>query len=285
MTRYCTLDFAKAESDVTGESKTLQDDQIFGYMAAVSKRIDYLLQPRNIKRPFFAPYIESRKMPIRAWKVNTGDMTFDLHMFLLEFTAVLAGAQNVTSKIRGYFPSAPPFRKLQINVDTCETWYTLETSPTIRRKHPEPLTVTGTWGWHQDWDNAFVATSVVATAPIGGAVTDTTFDVTAGQGVRFSPGNMILVESEYMEITTVATDTLTVTRAYNGSTVAGHAIGVAVAILQIPEDIQRVTARQADLLFSRLGSFDVQQLTQVGVIQYPQDLTLELENTISNYRM
>jgi hypothetical protein len=283
MTRYCTLDFALAEADVAGTSKTTQDAQIFGYISAVSKRIDYLLQPRNIKRPFFAPYIESRPFNIRPWKVNTPNMTFDLHMFLLEFTAVLAGAENVTSKIRGYYPGAPPFRKLQINDDSCDTWYTLETSPAIRRGYPEPLTVTGTWGWHEDWTNAFTATSLVATNPILAA--DLTFDVTATEGALFSPGNMILIDSEYMEITSISTDTLTVTRGYNGSTATGHAVGAVVSILQIPDDIQRVTARQADLLFSRLGAFDVQALTTVGIVQYPQDLTLELENTVSNYRI
>jgi len=282
VTRYCTLDFAKKEADVTGEAKSLQDEQIFGYISAVSRRIDYLLQPRHIKRPFFAPYIESRPIVIRPWKVNTPNMTFDLNMFLLEFTAVLAGAQNVTSKIRGYYPGSPPFDKLQINVDTGETWYNLETSPTIQRHYPEPLTVTGTWGWHEDWNNAFVATGTLLA---GYDATVTTIVLSAGQGDLFSPGNMILIDDEYLEITVVAVDTLTVIRGYNGSTAAAHLILAPVSILQIPEDIQRVTARQADLLFARLGSFDVQTLTTVGIVQYPQDLILELENTVSNYRM
>jgi hypothetical protein len=233
MTRYCTLDFAKEELDKTGTDNALQDAQIFKYILAVSKRIDYILQPRKVKRPFFAPYIESRIMDIRSWKVNTPNMTFDLGMWLLEFTAVLAGAQNVTSKIRGYYPGAPPFDKLQINVDTGETWYTLETSPTIRRRYPEPLTVTGTWGWHEDWDNAFVDT-----ATLNGNITNTdlTLDVQAGEGALFSPGHMIKIDAEYMEVTSIATNTLTVTRGFNGSTAAAHLNTADVSILQIPED-------------------------------------------------
>jgi hypothetical protein len=277
------LDFAKEELDKTGTDNAIQDAQLFKYILAVSKRIDYILQPRQVKRPFFAPYIESRLMDIRQWKVNTPNMTFDLGMWLLEFTAVLAGAQNVTSKIRGYFPGAPPFDKLQINVDTGETWYTLETSPTIRRRYPEPLTVTGTWGWHDDWANAFVDTSTAAAAIV--STTATTFDVAAGEGVLFSPGHMIKIDTEYMEITSIATDKLTVTRGFNGSTAATHLINAVVSILQIPEDIQRVTSRHADLLYARRGAFEVQTLTQVGIVQYPQDLILELENTVSNYRL
>ena len=269
--------------DKTGSDKAIQDTQLFRYILAVSKRIDYLLQPRQVKRPFFAPYIESRIMDIRPWRVNTPNMTLDLGMWFLEFTAVLAGAQNVTTSIRGYPPAFPPFHRLQINVDTGETWYNLETSPTIQRRYPEPLTITGTWGWHEDWSNAFVATSISVAAIV--STTVTTFDVTATEGALFSPGNMILIDSEYMEITAVATDTLTVTRGFNGSTAATHLINTPVSILQIPEDIQRLTSRHADLLYARRGSFEVQTLTQVGIVQYPQDLILELENTVSNYRM
>jgi len=283
MTRYCTLDFAKEELDKTGSDKGGQDTQIFRYILAVSKRIDYILQPRQIKRPFFAPYIESRPVIIRPWIVNTPNMTIDLGMWLLEFTAILAGAQNVTSKIHGYIPGFPPFDKLQINVDTGETWYNLETSPTIQRAYPEPLTITGTWGWHEDWSNAFVATSTAAAAII--LTTATAFDVKAGEGKLFSPGHMILIDSEYMEITGISTDTLTVIRGFNGSIAATHLIDAPVSILQIPGDIQRVTSRHADLLYARRGSFEVQTLTHVGIVQYPQDLILELENTVSNYRI
>lgn len=285
MTRYCTLAAVKTEIDVTGTSKTLEDAQLFTFILVVSKRIDALLQPNKklAQRPFFAPYIESRPLQIRAHKVNTPNMTIDLDMYLLALTTVLAGAQDVSSKIIAYIAGFPPFEKLQINTDTCEDWYTLETSPTIRRAWPEPLTITGTWGWHDDWDNAFVATSIMVTAGIDNAVTE--FVVTAAEGVLFSPGNMILLDSEYMEVTGVSTDTLTVIRGVNGSTAAAHLVNAPVSILSIPEDIQRVTARQAAGLKARIGSFSVVQITQLGLVQYPQDLLLELENTIAGYRM
>ena len=285
MTRYCTLAAVKTEIDVTGTSKTLEDGQLFTFILAVSKRIDALLQPNKklAQRPFFAPYIESRPLQIRAHKVNTPNMTIDLDMYLLALTSVLAGAQDVTAKIIAYIADFPPFEKLQINTDTCETWYTLETSPTIRRAWPEPLTITGIWGWHDDWDNAFVATSISVAAIV--TTTVTTFNVTATEGALFSPGNMILLDSEYMEVTGVTGDTLTVIRGVNGSTAAAHLVNAPVSILSIPEDIQRVTARQASVLKARLGSFSVQQITQLGLVQYPQDLVLELENTIAGYRM
>ena len=284
MTRYCTLAAVKTEIDVTGTSKTLEDAQLFAFILAVSKRIDALLQPNKelSQRPFFAPYIESRPLQIRAHKVNTPNMTIELNMYLLALTTVLAGAQDVSSKIIAYIAGFPPFEKLQINTDTCETWYTLETSPTIRRAYPEPLTITGTWGWHDDWDNAFVDTGTLDGNVLIG---DLVIDVQTDEGELFSPGHMLKINSEYMEITSITGDVLTVTRAVNGSTATAHANDDDVALLSIPEDIQRVTARQAAGLKARIGSFSVVQITQLGLVQYPQDLLLELENTIAGYRM
>jgi len=284
MTRYCTLAFAKAEQDVSKTSKTLDDTQIFGYIAAVSMRIDALLQPNKklSQRPFFAPYIESRVVQIRSFLVNTPNNTLDMNMYLLELTTVLAGTEDVTSKVSGYVSGYPPYDKLQITTDS-DTWYGLECSPVIRRVYPNPLTVTGQWGWHGDWSNAFTATSLLAAAIV--TTTAVTFTVTAGQGVLFSPGHMLKIDTEYMEVTSVSTDTLTVTRGVNGSTAATHLIAAPVSILQIPDDIQRVVARQADTLYSRRGSHSVQMLTQVGIVQYPQDLVQELLNTVDSYRM
>ena len=286
MTKYCTLDFAKSELDTSKTSKTLDDAQIFAYIEATSQRIDGLLQPqrRLKKRPFFAPYIESRSAKIRDWRVNSGDETFDLNMWLLELTTVLAGAQNVTSKIIAIPAGFAPFNQLQINTGNHETWYTLEDAPTIRRRTPNPLTITGKWGWNDDWANAWIATSTVAAAGIV-SPTQTTFDVAAAGGLLFSPGHMIKVDTEYMEITGISTDTLTVIRGVNGSTAAIHAAAALVSILDIPDDIQRITARHASALYARRGSFEAQQLTQVGVVQYPQDLLMEMDNTLNTYRM
>jgi len=286
MTKYCTLAFAKSELDTSKISKTLDDAQIFNYIEATSQRIDGLLQPqrRLKKRPFFAPYIESRSSKIRAHRVNSGDETFDLNMWLLELTTVLAGAQNVSSKIIAIPAGFAPFNQLQINTGNYETWYTLEDGPVIRRRTPNPLTITGIWGWHEDWANAWIATSTVAAAGIA-APAQTTFDVAAGEGVLFSPGHMIQVGTEYMEVSAVSTDTLTVIRGFNGSTAAIHAAAAVVSVLDIPDDIQRITARHASALYERRGSFEAQQLTQVGVVQYPQDLLMEMKNTLNTYRM
>jgi hypothetical protein len=282
MTRYCNLARAKQENKKGTTSDTIGDAIMMDNILAASKRIDKVLQPsRWAKRPFFAPYIESRVVTIRDYRVNSLNQTFDMEMWLFAFTAVLAGAQNVTSKLRGYLPSQPPFDKLQINDNSCDSWYTLETSPTIRRPYPEPLTITGTWGWSDDWTNGFVNTATLNGNVLVG---DLTIAVQAGEGALFSPGDFILINAEYLEVTSISTDTLTVSRAQNGSTATAHTSADDVSIWQIPEDIQRITARQASHMYARRGAYDVQEITELGTIQYPQDLLVELRNTTDAYR-
>jgi hypothetical protein len=47
-------------------------------------------------------------------------------------------------------------------------------------------------------------------------------DVDVDEGAQFSIGDIIKVDSEMMKVTNIATNTLTVTRAYNGTTAATH---------------------------------------------------------------
>lgn len=51
---------------------------------------------------------------------------------------------------------------------------------------------------------------------------ETGVDVATDQGAYFRQGDIVAVDSEYMLVTSVSTDTLTVTRGYGGTTAASH---------------------------------------------------------------
>lgn len=84
----------------------------------------------------------------------------------------------------------------------------------------------------------------------GGSMTNvqTTLTVTTGDGLKFDVGDVILVEAEYMRVTGVATDVLTVTRGYSGSTAATHAdLLIVVGVGQtLPEGSDPNSARSID---------------------------------------
>jgi hypothetical protein len=54
---------------------------------------------------------------------------------------------------------------------------------------------------------------------------ETSLTVTTGTGIGFSTGDVLICESEYMRVTGVSTDTLTVTRGFGGSTDVTHVTG------------------------------------------------------------
>lgn len=86
-----------------------------------------------------------------------------------------------------------------------------------------------------------------------GAITtgDTAVTVTAGQGARITVGAILVDEDftasdERMIVTAIATDTLTVTRGYGGTTATNHASGWTIRIVGMPA--QEMSSIGLDLL-------------------------------------
>ena len=75
-------------------------------------------------------------------------------------------------------------------------------------------------------------TLIGLTGALNGSITSTATTITASDGDNFQEGHIILIDSEYMWVSSVnnATEVLTVTRAFQGSS-ASHADTVAIAIV------------------------------------------------------
>jgi hypothetical protein len=285
MTKYCTLAKAKTEGDITGTSRTLDDNYILAAVEAVSRRIDGLLQPTQklSKRPYFAPYLEDRAMSYYDNQINSLSGVLDINQWFLELNTVTAGTIVITTSVDPFIDNFPPYKQLQLTVASGKSWYSVACGDSDTRPYLKPLTINAIWGWHHDWANAWIATSTLLAAIV--STTATTFTVQAGEGALFSPGHFLQIDSEYMEIVSISTDTLTVTRGANGSTAATHLINAPVSILEITEDVQRITARQAASMYARRGAFEAQLFSDTGgVITYPEDLLQELTNTLLVYQ-
>lgn len=93
-----------------------------------------------------------------------------------------------------------------------------------------------------------------------GAITNvaTTLVFKAGDGVKFAKGDVLLIDSEYIRITSISTDTATVTRSYASSTAAAHSdLAVIVGVGQtLPEGSDPEAARAVD----RTGRFNYTQI-------------------------
>lgn len=280
MTNYTTLDRCKEELKA---SSTIDDSDLFRYIIQASQRVDSTMG--TARRPYFAPYTEQRQYPIETSRVDSYDNTFDLREHILAYTEVLRQTTDVTARVELYQWQNEVAQMLRLT-NCSDNWYY-----NCNRNQPYKIYVTGTWGWHPDYANAFDSVDTVQNNPLTAAATSITVADADGTDLwgftpRFSPGNLIKIEDELIDVIAVntSTDVLTVRRGRNGTTAAAHVQTTAISTYQVDERIQRIATRQATLLYARRGAYQVETLDGVGVITYPQDLLSELKGVLQEFQ-
>lgn len=278
MSYYCTLADAKAALNATS---TVDDSLLLTLIGQVSARIDLLMASST---SYFAPWTETREFEISYENVDSNRNVFLLPSgeTLLSLTSLtLAG--SAVSGVEAYPALRVPIKMIR-RTDGC-SWYENGTD--------DPLTtvITGVWGYHRAYARAWQVVDALAAAIV--STTATTLTVADADGAdlygftpRLSAGNLIKIDSELMEVTATNTTTnvLNVRRGVNGTTAATHLIAAAVSTWQTDDNIRRVTARQAGLLYARRGAYEQQQITDIGVITYPADLLMELRGVLQGFQ-
>ena len=124
----------------------------------------------------------------------------------------------------------------------------------------QAVNVAGTWGWHDDWANAWRGSNdVVKDAALGAS--NTTITVADAQGVdaeaespRFQVGQLLKIGDEYLRITAItinagSDDALAVRRGVNGTTAVAHNQNTVIYTYQPPEDVNRLCLRWATWVY------------------------------------
>ncbi len=111
----------------------------------------------------------------------------------------------------------------------------------------QAITVTGVWGWHNIYPLAWRPTGQTVQDAGGINASVTTITVTAtgaadawGQTPCLSAGQLIQIESEWMQVIATTATTVSVVRGVNGTTAATHASGTPISVYEAPVDIQEV---------------------------------------------
>lgn len=278
---YTTLDAVKAELKA---SLTTDDARIKGYIAYISRRLDSEFAARV---PLFEPYIETRRKPIASQWVNSYENTLMLNDYILSLSSLQVADETVTA-VEVWSDFSPfPATKLHLTSDSAG-WYSF----CLDTRKPYTALVTGVWGWNKDYANAWKSLDTLQAAIV--STTATTLTVADADGAdelgltpRFSYGNLIKVDSEYMLVTATNTTTnvLTVQRGVNGSTAATHSNGAAVSVWRMDENIQRAATRQVAFLQARQGTFQSSDNTGLGTLTFPTDLLQEVRaiQQVMNY--
>ncbi len=108
------------------------------------------------------------------------------------------------------------------------------------------IQIVGVWGYG---DGETAASYVDSTTDTAEALDASETGVDVVSGTPFSAGQCILVDSEQMYVTAVATNTLTVVRGVNGTTAATHDSGASVNVYRYPQDVVTATIRLAQREF------------------------------------
>lgn len=283
---YASVDFALSIaglSQQTNRPVNYDRQKLLNNLRIVSRRVDKVF---HSDRPVFAPYIETRKVALDGYHVNSAQGTFRFDGYLLELDGSLTINGTTVSGVEAYPDSnMPPFSQLRLTGD-CASWY----SQVCAGCAPLQVSIPGVWGIHSDYAHAWLVVDALA-ANIANA-TVTTFTVADVDGAdaygntpRISPGHLLRIGDEYLEVTATDTNTNTVTviRGAHGSTATTHTQTDAVSVWRVEDPIRWAVARQAGLMYARFGAYTTVEVNGMSEIRYPADFLQEVYGVLNHY--
>ncbi|MCC7447513.1 MAG: hypothetical protein IT324_08865 [Anaerolineae bacterium] len=271
---YATLT-AFRERQGLAASDTDDDARMLHKLRAATAQID-----RYTGRSFI-PTIAARRFDWRGAK------TLLLRGFdLLELTGLTNGdntAINLSAVVTLGGVNGPI---IGVELDTGLATFVYQTTRT------RAITVTGVWGWHDDYASAWKASGDTISAD-GITSSATTCTVANASGVdswnespRFQVGQLLKVDTEYLHLTGLSGNTLTVVRGPNGSTAANHTATTPIYVYVPPADMVEITLRWAGWLYKTedAGDFGGATPAQSGAANVPPSLPADLVAVLANLR-
>lgn len=295
MAPYCSMDEAILIMGAVQDGNTLTAAdrvKILGNLRVATKRVNEKFRggaPPFL--PMFEPWLATVKLPITGERVSSWNNTLRLDRFLLELSGGISINGTTVANVVVY-PDAnsAPFTLLRLT-DACQSWYraACDTSGA-----PLQASVPGIWGFSTDYANAWLLVdALVVTAPATEItasattfkVADVDGDDAYGMPVRISPGHLLKIDSEYLEVvaTDATTQTVTVRRGVNGTTAATHLNAAPVYRWQVEEDVKRAVARQSGLMLARFGAYTTVEVQGMSEVRYPADWLQEVLAIMQNY--
>lgn len=290
---YCSLDYCKefVKTEVpTGNTLSADDKRLLIAIRTVSRRIDSVFKSR---RPLFQPYIESRKVVINGFNVNSRLGTLALPSWALYIYDTLVGVNGVQVDVEAY-PNVnqPPFQIIRLT-DPDDDWY----SPCGLTDCTSPLQaeIPAIWGYHRDYDDSAWEPVDALAATIDDVVTSFTVANAAGADAsgmtpRISAGDLLWMDNdssdpEYMEVVSVnySTNVVTVRRGVNGTGADAHSETVAVYRWNVEDPVKTAVARQAGLIYARRGAYTTMEVQGMSEVRYPPDWLREVVDMMQEY--
>lgn len=245
---YGTVDDLRARMFPAGDTDTSDNARLLQKLRAATANIEHYTQRE------FMPWIATRQFDWKSAKLTTFE-GYDL----VQLTSIVdeGGVGNTV------LPAATILLggKTSNAADTNGPYYGAEidiakgsflTYITERRK---AIWVTGVWGWHDDYANAWKPSVDSPTSNV--LIGDTTITVNNatgadgwGQSPRFSPGNLIQIDNEWMQVIGVSGNALSVVRGQQGTAAAAHNSATPISVYVLPADINDICLDWTSWLWS-----------------------------------
>lgn len=295
---------ARFELKETTANAVVHDVQMLGFLRQASDRFTAKLGMR------FLPYLETKTYTTRVdvttgrkWKILPYKGLLVLPETLLALPSLVTdGDGNALVYNTDYIEDPPgqyPITALRLLNQTtlpcsaggCKSWYATQSCANGELSLTQ---ITGVWGFHSDYANAYINTlDTVRDNPLTAVAT--TLTVTSITGVdaygrtpRFSPGQLLKVENELLGVLSVhddVVDTLTVLRGANGTTAAAHAQGTAIYTYEVDLPANQAALRWACYPYKRRGDYGMSTFdTNTGVYtKLPFDAPGDVIGIIEDY--
>ena len=266
MNSYATLAEFKG-SLIAGVTVTSHDTRLRELLEGVSRNVDDYLG-RHLHSFTATRYFSGngKKRLTLPWDLisvttlkedTTADATYDNTWATTDYILSAGkGNYDVDPTGRAYLPTTRPY--WTIEVDERSTG-----SESNFAKGQRRFELVGKFGFAESKRDS---TSLVDDADV--TATELTF--TVDDGTDFNVGETILIDSEQMYITAIATNLLTVERGVNGTTAATHANNATIDIIEYPNPIREAVLLEAGLLLEtrgyrrQLGNFETGIITPFG---------------------
>ncbi|MBN1963470.1 MAG: hypothetical protein JW910_02415 [Anaerolineae bacterium] len=199
----------------------------------------------------FAPVMQTRRFDYQmAYSLR-------LDLDLLELTGITNGdGSSLSPDDVRLAPTGDAAKSLILIQPDANALFTFDTAPELA------IQVTGIWGWHDAWSQAWRASGdTVQDASLD--ADDRTISVTDADGAdaldltpRFQVGQLLRIGEEYLHVTGVDTsaDTITVVRGVRGTTATSHAQDTPIAVYVPPCDVQALCLRWATWLYQQVNA-------------------------------
>ena len=276
---YLNLNTTSASANAT------DDPTLLNFINRASRSIDKYTRRR------FYPRLETRFYDyIQSQKIFLDDDLLSLSTLKTQNGACTV-ASGVLFLQTGQNWNRPPYNKIVIKTDSGSTF---NYSGTTQRSNE----VTGHWGYHEDYNNAWVdtgaslATAYTASAGSMNLAGAGSYGVgasdTLGEYPRISVGDLIKIGDQFLQVIgggTSGNGQVNVVPYANGTAGASAAAGASIAKFSFEPDVEWAARRLTAWLY---GERDTPYTTrtafvQLGTLEIPQGMAVDIRQKLNRF--